>query len=808
MVDTPKADPTIERYDGPSGGYGSLRSVASILVQEKVPDRAVALQKQNKADGFMCVSCSWGKPAVPNPFEYCENGAKATAWETTRRRVDPAFFEKHTMGELEGWLDYHLEEAGRLTTPMRWNAETDKYEPVAWDVAFAEIGRELRALSDDPDQTIFYTSGRASLEASYMFQLLARMYGTNNLPDSSNMCHESTSVALPESIGVSVGTVKLPDFEETEFIIYLGHNIATSAPRMLHQFEGARKRGVTIVSVNPLRERGLERFTNPQNPKEMLTGHQTKISDEILQVKVGGDTAALTGICKVLIERDDAAAAAGEAGPTDRDELLGETDDDGGFSIKAAAAAGKARRVLDHDFIAEHTHGFDEFADWCRNADWAEIERVSGLTRAQMEWTADRYAAADKAMALYGMGVTQHVGGVEAVGMIVNLLLLRGNIGKNGAGVLPVRGHSNVQGQRTVGITEKPELAPLDKLKELYGFEPPRHEGYTTVTGLEAMVAGKVKAFVALGGNMVRAAPDIERVEEAWRGLRLTVAIATKLNRSHVVHGEVSYLLPCLGRIEIDEQATGPQAVSMESSIAQFHGSRGHVKPASTHLRSEPAIIAGIAAETLKLNPRVPWEQWVGDYATVRDAIEKTWPATFKRFNERLFTPGGIERPLAARERKWNTRTGKANFKTPTRLFGGARAHAAGADVLQLTTFRSNDQFNTTVYGYHDRFRGVRGTRMVVFMNAGDLERLGLSADDWVDLTTAIDTPEEGGFERVVTGLRVVPYDIPAGCCGAYFPEVNPLIPLGHHDEHAHTPAYKATPVHVRRSAAPPTRVA
>jgi molybdopterin-dependent oxidoreductase alpha subunit len=791
----------IKGYLGPAGGYGSVRSLARILTQEEVPQRGLTtLNKQNKPDGYMCVSCSWGKPVEPHPFEYCENGAKATAWETTKRRVKPHFFAKHSLTELEGWPDHDLEEAGRLTTPMRWNARTDRYEPVGWDEAFAEIGRELKALQDDPDQVIFYTSGRASLEASYMYQLLARMYGTNNLPDSSNMCHESSSVALPESIGVSVGTVKLEDFEQTDFIIYLGHNVATSAPRMLHQFEVARKRGTTIISVNPLRERGLERFKNPQNPKDMLAGHEYKISDEILQIKVGGDIAVLTGICKALIAMDDAAAAEGQAQPTDRAKLCAETKDDAGFSVKAAAAASKSRRVLDHDFIAEHTTGFDEFADFCRRADWNEIERISGVRREQMEWTARRYAAAPKGMALYGMGVTQHVSGVETIHMICNLLLLRGNIGKSGTGVLPVRGHSNVQGQRTVGITEKPDLAPLDKLKELYGFEPPRHEGYTTVTGLQAMVAGKVKAFIALGGNMVRAAPDTELIEEAWRGLRLTVAIATKLNRSHVVHGQVSYLLPCLGRIEVDRQASGEQAVSVESSVAQFHGSRGKVAPASPDLLSEPAIIAGIAKAILPPNAKVPWDEWVGNYARIRDAIEATWPATFKRFNERLFTPGGIERPLAARERKWNTRSGKANFLVPPRLFAGAREWRGGDDVLQLTTFRSNDQFNTTIYGYRDRFRGVSGDRRVVFMNPLDVQRLGLSSKEPVDLTTAI----EDGRQRTVRGFRIVPYNIPEGCCGAYMPEANPLIPLDHHDEHAHTPGYKATPVRVARSEAAP----
>jgi len=789
----------IKEYNGPAGGYGSLRSLARILSQEEVAQRAATtLNKQNKADGYMCVSCSWGKPVEPHRFEYCENGAKATAWETTKRRAKPRFFATHTLTELEGWPDHNLEEAGRLTTPLRWNPSSGRYEPVSWHDAFAEIGRELKALQHDPDQVIFYTSGRASLEASYMYQLLARMYGTNNLPDSSNMCHESSSVALPQSIGVGVGTVKLQDFEQTDFIIYLGHNVGTSAPRMLHQFEVARKRGTTIISVNPLREPGLERFKNPQNPKDMLLGHEYRISDEILQIKVGGDTATLTGICKALIDMDDQAAAKGEAGLTDRSKICAETKGDGGFSTKAAAAASTSRRVLDHDFIAEHTTGFAEFSDFCRKADWEEIERVSGLKREDMKWTAERYAEAPKAMALYGMGITQHVGGVEAIHMICNLLLLRGNIGKSGAGVLAVRGHSNVQGQRTVGITEKPELAPLDKLKELYGFEPPRHEGYTTVTGLKAMIEGKVKAFVALGGNMVRAAPDSERVEEAWRGLRLTVAIATKLNRSHVVHGQVSYLLPCLGRIEIDRQASGEQAVSVESSVAQIHGSRGQVKPASPDLMSEPAIIASIAKATLPPNPKVPWDEWVGNYAKIRDAIEATWPATFKRFNERLFAPGGFERPLAARERKWNTRSGKANFLAPTRLFGGAREWRCGDDVLQLTTFRSNDQFNTTIYGYHDRFRGVSGSRRVLFMNPVDMKRLGLTRRDLVDVTTAIDD----GRRRTVEGFHIVPYNIPEGCCGAYMPEANPLIPLDHHDDHALTPGYKATPIRVTRSAA------
>ncbi len=790
--------PRIRPYKAPAGGYGSVKSVAEILLREGLPvEGAELLFKQNKADGFMCVSCAWGKPAAPHPLEVCENGVKATAWEITRRRADKGFFARHTLTELAGWADYRLEEAGRLTEPMRWDPQSDKYVPVSWESAFEEIGRELRALSATPDATVFYASGRASLEASYMYQLLARLYGTNNLPDSSNMCHESTSVALPQSIGVTVGTVTLQDFEQADLIFYVAHNPGTSAPRILHQLQAAAKRGAKIIGINPLRERGLERFRNPQSPIEMLTPKETELAETIHQVRNGGDIALLTGVCKWLIEADDALAAQGQAGVTDRDALLAATQTDAAFAMKAAAASTKARRILDHDFIAQHTHGFEAFADYCRAADWDELEAVCGLPRSAMEEIGRDYAAADRVMIVYGMGLTQHVAGVENVLMVTNLLLLRGNIGKEGAGVCPVRGHSNVQGQRTVGITEKPELAPLDALKALYGFEPPRHEGTTTVVALEKIIAGEVRAFVALGGNMVRAAPDLKRVEDGWRKLRLTVAIATKLNRSHVLHGEIAYLLPCLGRIEIDRQASGPQAVSMESSLAHFHGSRGQVKPAGPNLRSEPAIIAGIAKAALDPNPNVPWDDWVGDYGRVREAIEKTWPATFKGLDAKMFDPGGMVRPVAARERKWNTRSGKANFIAPTQLFAGHQQSFGQAGVLQLTTFRSNDQFNTTVYGFDDRFRGVKGTRLVVFMNAADIEALGFRAGDFVDLRTAM----EDDVERVARGFRIVAYDIPSGCIGAYFPEANALVPLSHHDKQAHTPAYKATPVRLSRSA-------
>lgn len=791
---------TIKPYRGPSGGYGSLKSVARHIVEDKMPLRAVAeLARQNKPGGFMCTSCAWGKPATPHPFEFCENGAKATAWDTTRERADAGFFETHTLAELETWTDHDLEKAGRLTEPMRWNPATDRYEVIGWEQALADIGERLKALSDTPDRTVFYVSGRASLEASFLWQLFARLYGTNNLPDSSNMCHESTSVALPESIGVSVGTVTLQDFEQTDLILHFAHNPGTSTPRLLHELQNVAKRGVPLIAFNPLKERALERFTNPQSPKEMLTLSETRISSAIHQVRAGGDIAALTGICKALIAMDDAALAEGEAGPTDRDELLAKTENDAGFSIKAAAAASKSRKILDHDFIAEHTTGFEAFAEHCRSTDWSAIERISGLTRSVLEDVARLYAQSDKVMALYGMGLTQHVAGVENVQMLVNLLLLRGNIGKAGAGLCAIRGHSNVQGQRTVGITEKPELAPLDVLSKRYGFEPPRQEGLTTVHACEKMISGELAAFVALGGNLLRAAPDLPRIEAAWRNLDLTVGIATKLNRSHVVHGKAAYLLPCLVRSETDQQAAGPQTVTMESSLAQFHGSIGKLKPAGSNIRSEPAIVAGLARAVLPPNPNTPWEAWVGDYRKIRAEIETVWPATFGGLEQDMLKPGGLSRPVAARERKWNTRSGKANFITPQHLFAGDPKSLDDAEILQLITLRSNDQFNTTVYGYRDRFRGVTGTRMVVFMNAEDAARRQLKDGMTVDLATA----SSDDIDRSVRGFRVVIYDIPRGCIGAYFPEANPLVPLYHHDRKATTPAYKAVPVRVTPAAPP-----
>lgn len=785
--------PKIKPYSGPAGGWSSAKSVGEIIVKEHVPLRGPELlATQNKPQGYMCVSCAWAKPAKTHPLEFCENGAKATAWEITSRRADRAFFEKHPLHELETWPDHDLEEQGRLTHPMRWDAATDRYHPVSWSDAFAEIGRELRAL--DPHAVDFYTSGRASLETSYMYQLFARMYGCNNMPDSSNMCHESSSVALPESIGASVGTAVLSDFQNTDCIFYIAQNVGTSSPRLLHDLQDAVDRGVKVVTFNLLRERGLERFVNPQSPSQMLTGKETKISSEYYQVRNGGDIAALFGVCKALIEADDALKASHESRVAGEDGKPKDPDNAAMVAFAASIAAADKKHVLDHDFIEEHTSGFAPFAQAARNHEWAELERVSGLTRDEMTKAAATYAKADAVMMVYGMGLTQQLMGVQNVHMVCNLALLRGNIGKPGANICAVRGHSNVQGQRTVGITEKPGLVPLDKLSELYDFEPPTWTGRSTVETCEAIISGEAKAFIGLGGNFLKAVPDTEAMEKGWRKLRLSVQIATKLNRSHVIHGEIAYLLPCLGRIELDQQASGAQAVSMESSIAHFHGSRGKTNPASPELLSEPAIVAAMAKATLG-ESKVPWNRWVGNYAEIRDAIEETYPETFKDFNKRLFQPGGFVRPLPARERKWVTKSGKANFLTPERLFPELSS-AESTDVLHLATLRSNDQFNTTIYGYSDRFRGVEGTRKVVFMNSEDIVRLGFRDGESVDVTTAIDA----NTIRKVTAMRIVPYDIPKGCCGAYYPETNPLFPLAHHDPKSKTPSYKLLPVRLSRS--------
>ena len=747
-------------YTSPSGGWGSVRGMALVAKAEKpTPAVLATLARQNKVKGFMCVSCAWTKPATPNTFEFCENGAKATLWELTSLRATPDDIARHTVSELKTWKDHDLEQLGRLTHPMRYDHATDRYEPVTWETAFEEIGRELKAI--DPGAAVFYASGRASLETSYLYALFARLYGHNNLPDSSNMCHETTSVALKEVIGSPVGTCVLADFNLCDAMFFFGQNPGTNSPRLLHPLQQAVKRGCKIVTFNPVREKGLESFRNPQSPREMLTGEETQLSTLYFQVKTGGDIAAIMGLMKHV------------------------------FAAEEKKWAATKTHVLDVDFIKQHTTGFDEIKAKVEAVGWDEIERESGLARADLEAAGQIYVEAHRSIALYGMGLTQQFHGSQSLEMLVNLFLLKGNIGRDGAGISPVRGHSNVQGQRTVGISEKPELVPLDKLAEQYGFEPPRDEGMTTVKACEGILKGEVKAFVSLGGNFVRAIPERDAMEAAWTKMRLTVQISTKLNRSHLINGEVAYLLPCLGRSETDTQASGDQAVTMEDSLSCIHGSLGKNTPASRWLKSEVAIVAGIAKATLTPNPKVPWDEWTADYSKIRDAIEETYPEQFHDFNQRVFTPGGFYRGNSARERVWKTKSGKAQFTVPTRLNAMGVEDAPGR--YRLMTMRSNDQFNTTIYGYSDRLRGIEGTRDVLLMNPEDIEAAGLTKGQVVGL----ETDAGDGVHRAVGGLTVTPFLLPRGCLGAYYPEMNPLVPLWYHDQASHTPAGKGVPVKI-----------
>jgi len=748
------------RYEGAEGGWGSLRGILETAAREKNgPSVLRTLQRQNKPGGFMCVSCAWTKPKEPHAFEFCENGAKATLWELTSRRCKPSFFAKHSVTELRSWNDHDLEQQGRLTHPLRYDHATDKYVPCSWEEAFSAIGAELRAI--DPKSAVFYASGRASLETSYLYGLFARLYGHNNLPDSSNMCHETTSVGLKKVIGAPVGTCVLDDFHLCDAIFFFGQNTGSNSPRFLHPLQEAVKRGCKIVTFNPIREKGLEVFKNPQSPVEMLTPKATTISTLYLQVKAGGDIAAIMGMMKHILAAED------------------------------RRWAEEKRHVLDVDFLKQHTKGFEELKARVEATSWAEIEAESALARADLEAAADIYIEAKRTIGIYGMGITQHVHGFDNVAMIVNLLLLKGNIGRDGTGVSPVRGHSNVQGQRTVGISEKPELVPLDKLAEQYGFDPPREQGMNTVAACEKIIAGEVNAFIGLGGNFLRAVPEREQMETAWPQMRLTVQIATKLNRSHLINGRVAFLLPCLGRSERDRQTSGAQAVTMEDSLSCIHGSLGKARPASKHLLSEVAIVAGMAKATLPINPKIDWDRWIGDYATIRDAIEETYPEQFEHFNERVFTPGGFYRGNSARERVWKTESGKAEFSVPPKLNAFGVDDAAGR--WRLMTLRSNDQFNTTIYGYSDRLRGIEGTRDVLLMNPDDIAEAGLHNGQVVGLVS----DAGDGVHREVGGLKVTPFLLPRGCLGAYYPEMNPLVPLWYHDQQSKTPAGKTVPVRI-----------
>jgi len=745
---------------GPAGGWGSLKSLVRIYGETwPTPAAIESLAQQNKPKGFMCVSCAWPKPVNYHPFEFCENGAKATMWDLTNARCTPDFWDDHTVSELRAWKDHDLEMTGRLTHPLYYDAGTDRYVEVTWEEAFTLIGATLKQLH--PDSAVFYSSGHAGLEASYLYALLARAYGTNNLPQSSNMCHETTSVGLNKVIGSPVGTVVWDDLEKADAFFFFGQNPGSNSPRFLHPLQDAKKRGAKIVTFNPVIEQGLVSFVNPQNPLDMLTGNETAISDHYLQVKAGGDIAAILGLCKTVIEADDEAVAAGSS------------------------------RVIDVEFIDVHTTGFSSFMDCVRESTWHDIERESGLTETAIRDAADIYIRAKRVIGVYGMGLTQHAQGALNVAMLVNLLLLRGNIGREGAGCCPVRGHSNVQGQRTVGVAEKTELIPMDKLEQLFDFNPPTEDGLTIVDAVKGMIAGDIKATICLGGNLLRAVPEQGEMETGWASQELTVMVSTKLNRSHLFPGRHAYILPCLSRLEIDEQATGPQAVTTEDSFSHISRSLGKRTPASKQLKSELAIVTGIAKATLADNSSLRWDEWTGNYGLVRDLIEATYPDDFKDYNRRMFEPGGFYRGNDAHQRVWNTDEGKAVFTTPDRLNALSFDDAEGR--FRLVTMRSNDQFNTTIYGYSDRFRGIEGTRDVVLMCEEDIVASGLSPGQTICLVSDFGD----GKRRELPGLSIVAHNLPRGTIGAYYPECNVLNAIDHHDELSKTPASKAIPVRI-----------
>ncbi|CAB3885356.1 Protein YdeP [Achromobacter mucicolens] len=747
----------IRPYDAPAGGWGALKATAQAVAnQMRIAEAPALLLRTNKPDGFDCPGCAWPDKAHTSTFQFCENGAKAVTWEATRKRVTPEFFAAHPVAELLTWSDHDLENAGRLTHPLAYDAASDTYQPIEWDDAFARIGQTLASLPD-PDMAEFYTSGRASNEAAFLFSLYAREFGTNNFPDCSNMCHEATSVGLPQAIGIGKGTVSLDDFDVCDLIISMGHNPGTNHPRMMGTLHECARRGVPIIVFNPLRERSLERFADPQDPIEMGTMGSTPIASTYFQVKVGGDAAALKGIMKALMNAD-------------RD----------------------GRNTLDHEFISRHTNGYEAFAEDLDATSWADIEQASGLRQRDLEQVADAYARSNATIVTYGMGITQHEKGTSNVQQVAALLLMRGNFGKPGAGICPLRGHSNVQGNRTVGITEKIDHTMFDHVEQTFGFRPPERPGHDAVEAMKAMAAGRAKALICLGGNFAIALPDTNACERGMRQLDLAVHLNTKLNRSHLLIGKQSIILPVLGRTESDVQAGGAQSVTVEDSMSMVHASRGKLLPASTHLRSEPAIIAGMAQATLPRS-RVNWAHLIEDYDRIRDLIEKIYP-DFRDYNARIRIPGGFRLPLPPTERIWKTASGKAEFIP----FAGLREDPdiVEGNILRLTTLRSHDQYNTTIYGLDDRYRGVFGRRDVLFMNAADLARHGIAHGDEVEIVTSL----PGQTHRRLR-LTAIKHDIAAGSVGAYYPEANNLCPLDYQDTASGTPSYKSIPVRIRKAA-------
>jgi molybdopterin-dependent oxidoreductase alpha subunit len=710
---------------------------------------ARTLMKVNQKDGFDCPGCAWPEGDKRHVAEFCENGAKAVAEEATLRRVTPDFFAAHPLPDLASRSGYWLGQQGRITQPVYLPEGAERYEAVTWERAFAIIAEELRAL-ESPDEALFYTSGRTSNEAAFLLQLFAREFGTNNLPDCSNMCHESSGSALTQTIGVGKGSVSLEDLHQADLIIVAGQNPGTNHPRMLSALEQAKTSGAKIISVNPLPEAGLERFKNPQTPRGMLKG--TALNDLFLQIRIGGDQALFRLLNKLILETGGA---------------------------------------VDEEFVREHTEGFEDFAAAARAADWDATLAATGLGRDEIEQALRMVLDSRRTIVCWAMGLTQHKHSVATIREVVNFLLLRGNIGRPGAGVCPVRGHSNVQGDRTMGIFERPAPAFLDALEKEFGFAPPRHHGLDVVRSIEALRDGKAKVFFAMGGNFVAASPDTDVTEAAMRRARLTVHVSTKLNRSHAVTGRRALILPTLGRTDKDVQAGGRQVVTVEDSMGMVHASRGNLAPASPHLLSEPAIVARMARAVLGPSSTTPWEDFEQDYSTIRDRIARVVPG-FEDFNAKIARPGGFTLPHGPRdERRFPTATGKANFTAAP-----VEYPEIPEGRLLLQTLRSHDQYNTTIYGLDDRYRGIKGGRRVVLVHPEDARELGLADGSYADLVGEW----KDGVERRAPGFRVVHYPTARGCAAAYYPETNVLVPLDSTADTSNTPASKSVIVRLEQS--------
>lgn len=752
--------PRYKPYNQPAGGWGAAGATARVLLQQSVIGKgSKALLAMNQPGGFKCPSCAFPDADERRKLEFCENGAKALAWEATEFRAGRELFARHTVTELMAQTDYWLEMQGRLTEPMRYDAATDHYVPCSWDDAFALIGRHLQAL-DSPHQAEFYTSGRTPNEAAFLYSIFVREFGTNNFPDCSNMCHEPTSRGLPPAIGVGKGTIVLQDFEHAEAIFVIGQNTGTNSPRMMSNLVEARKRGIPIVAVNPMPERALIRFAEPQDVVQMATLGSTEITSEFVHIRIGGDLALIKGMMKVMFERE----AQGE-------------------------------RVLDHDFLSEHTVGLEALREDVMAQDWDQIVQVSGISLAQIRRCAEIYIRSKATVICYGMGLTQHQYGSRLLQQVANLLLLRGNFGKPGAGIGPIRGHSNVQGDRTVGIDEKPKPAYLDRVQQVFGFDPPREHGHHVVESIEAMLAGSAKVFIGLGGNFIHAVPDTPRAYEAMRGLDLTVGIATKLNRGHLVHGRDALILPVVARSESIVTPAGEQFVTIEDAMSNVTASRGVLEPVSADVLPEVEIVCRMALATLP-HSKVDWIRCMHDYASIRELIAAVYPEIYTGFNERIQQPHGFHLDIPPRRRVWPTPNGKANILVMPGLDVDDPVH--DPDMLRLATVRSHDQYNTTIYSYNDRYRGVYNDRMVLFMNIEDRLARGLEKEARVILETI----SGDGVQRRVEGLTVLDYPMPRGALAGYYPELNPLLPLDYYDRISGTPAAKSIPVRMRAMAA------